>query len=189
MITLRDVQPEDSEQLHTWRNKPEVASYMYNEHYITNEEHAAWFQSAMKDETRQYWIIRFQETDIGLVNLYNIDRKHHRCYWAFYIADPNVRGRGVGPFVEATILRYIFDDMKLNKLCCEVLVTNQPVIELHKSFGFQQEGYYRQHIFKGEEFVDVVALAILQSDWNEKRGQIEERLQRIEKRNRERKQS
>jgi UDP-4-amino-4,6-dideoxy-N-acetyl-beta-L-altrosamine N-acetyltransferase len=185
MIKLRDVQPEDREQILIWRNMPDVASYMYNDHQITSAEHAIWFQSAMSDPSKQYWIIRFEETDVGLVNLYNIDRNQRRCYWAFYIADPNMRGKGIGPFVEATILRYVFDDLQFNKLCCEVLATNDSVVQLHKSFGFEQEGYYRQHILKRGVFVDVVALAILRSEWEKRIAQIEERLQRIEKRNRE----
>ena len=187
MVTLREIQPADREQILVWRNMPEVASYMYNDNYITSEEHSRWFQHAMNDPSRQYWIIQFEGTDIGVVNLYDIDQKHLRCYWAFYIADPGMRGKGIGPFVEVSILRHVFDNLQFNKLCCEVLTSNDSVIQLHRSFGFEQEGYYRQHILKGETFVDVVALAILRFEWQEKAVQIQERLDRIEKRNREKK--
>jgi RimJ/RimL family protein N-acetyltransferase len=47
---------------------------------------------------------------------------------------------------------------------------------MHKSFGFEEEGIYRKHILKNGEFADVVALAILRSDWNKKRPEIEKKL-------------
>jgi RimJ/RimL family protein N-acetyltransferase len=57
MITLRDVRPEDADKLRTWRNLPQISKYMYKDHYITAEEHEAWFCSALTDSTRWYWII------------------------------------------------------------------------------------------------------------------------------------
>lgn len=176
MIALRDVRPEDKDMIRNWRNLPEVRQYMYTDHIITPEEHERWFQGIFGDPTRRYWIIVLDGEDVGLVNLYNIDRRNLRCYWAFYVASPSTRGKGVGSFVEYSVLRYVFDDLLFNKLCCEVLVSNQPVIDMHKNFGFVQEGYYRQHIRKGDTFVDVVALAMLRTEWEAKKPEIETRL-------------
>ena len=47
---------------------------------------------------------------------------------------------------------------------------------MHKSFGFQEEGLYRQHRLKNCQFVDVVALAMLRSEWDEKKPYIEKKL-------------
>jgi hypothetical protein len=60
---------------------------MYTDHYITEEEHDHWFQSAIHDPTRRYWIIVSDGQDVGLVNLYAIDQRHMRCHWAYYIGD------------------------------------------------------------------------------------------------------
>jgi len=35
MIHLRDIQSEDKEKILKWRNLPEVAKYMYTDHYVT----------------------------------------------------------------------------------------------------------------------------------------------------------
>jgi len=47
---------------------------------------------------------------------------------------------------------------------------------VHKSLGFREEGLYRQHRKKNGQFEDVVALAILKSEWDEKKPQIEKKL-------------
>ena len=82
----------------------------------------------------------------------------------------------VGGPVEYSVLRHVFDDLGLNKLCCEVFTFNEAVIRMHESFGFKQEGTYRQHILKNGDFQDVVALAMLAEDWESNRQSVEKRL-------------
>ena len=176
MISLRDVRSEDKEMIRNWRNLREVARYMYSDHYITPEEHEKWFENVLKDPTRRYWIITYNGEDVGLANLYDIDNHNRRCYWAFYLASTNIRGKGVGSFVEYSVLQHVFGKLNFNRLCCEVLAFHQAVIDMHKSFGFVQEGYFRQHVMKGGQPVDVVALAIMREEWESRRGEIEGRL-------------
>jgi len=159
-----------------WRNLPEVAKYMYTDHVITPEEHEKWFQRILKDPTCRYWIIVCDGRDVGLANIYNLDRQNRRCYWAFYIVSPNVRGKGVGSFVECTILHHVFDELQLNKLCCEVLAFNETVTNMHKGFGFKQEGLFREHIVKGEQSMDIVCLAMVRQEWESVKPEIESRL-------------
>jgi UDP-4-amino-4,6-dideoxy-N-acetyl-beta-L-altrosamine N-acetyltransferase len=173
---LRAIRSYDKEKIYLWRNMPEVAKYMYTDHQITEEEHNRWFDAALKDSNRKYWIIVYEKEEVGLVNLYDIDPLNRRCFWAFYIASKNVRGKGVGSIVEYHILKHVFEDLDYNKLCCEVLSSNHTVVDMHKNFGFQEEGLYRQHRIKNGQFVDVVALGMLRSEWNEKKSQIEKTL-------------
>lgn len=176
MIKLRDVRETDREQLMVWRNLPEVSAYMYTDHQISAEEHNAWFDQAMKDPTRRYWIIVCDGEDVGLANAIDIDEKNSRCYWAFYISSPNVRGKGVGSFVEYSVLKYVFEELKLNKLCCEVLGFNEAVVNMHQRFGFKQEGILREHITKRDGKHDVVCLGMLRDEWDEVKLGIEDRL-------------
>ena len=165
-----------------WRNKPSVAQHMYTDHRIEEEEHSQWFSTAMRDPDRRYWIITLDGLDLGLVNLYNIDQKNKRCHWAFYIGEEGQRGKGIGAFVEHAVLRHVFEEMKMEKLCCEVLASNVRVANMHKNFGFKEEGIFRKHIYKAGVLEDVVCLAILGEDWESVRPIIESRLRKIENR-------
>jgi UDP-4-amino-4,6-dideoxy-N-acetyl-beta-L-altrosamine N-acetyltransferase len=176
MISFRDLRPDDKEMIRAWRNMPEVGKYMYSDHVITPEEHDRWFQRIESDPSCRYWIIVCDSEDVGLVNLYAIDQRNRRCYWAFYIISPNVRGKGVGSLAEYFIFNYVFEELKLNKLCCEVLAFNQPVVDMHKSFGFVQEGLFRKHVFKQEQPHDVVCLGLLREEWDASKARLEEKL-------------
>jgi UDP-4-amino-4,6-dideoxy-N-acetyl-beta-L-altrosamine N-acetyltransferase len=123
-------------------------------------------------------MITCDQEEVGLVNLYAIDQSSRRCHWAFYVASPNVRGKGVGSFTEYSILRYVFDELNFNRLCCEVLSFNEPIVNMHKSFGFVQEGYFREHVIKGGRPMDVVSLAMLREEWNVRKPEIEKRMRR-----------
>lgn len=176
MNSLRDVRPEDKDTIFYWRNLPEVAQYMYTDHEITPAEHENWFAGIFHNAKTHYWIIQCDGEDVGLASIYDIDIINKRCYWAFYIASPNVRGKGVGSYVEYTILEYVFTELGLNKLCCEVLGFNEAVVNMHQKFGFQQEGVFRQHRWKRGAPLDVVCLAILREEWLAIADQIAEKL-------------
>ncbi len=181
MIKLRDLCPEDREMIRNWRNLPEIARNMYTDHEITPEEHKKWFEAIGGDTSRRYWIINYNGRDIGLVNLYAIDRRNRRCHWALYIVDAAAQRKGIGGFVERAIMKYVFEEMMLEKLCCEVLAFNHPVIKVHQSFGFIEEGRLRNHYIKNGQPVDVICFGILKEEWERKKPEIEERLAKIER--------
>jgi len=176
MTSLRDVRPEDRDRIREWRNLPNVADYMYTDHVITPEEHAAWFVRVLSDAKYKYWMIVCDGEDVGVANLYAIDQTHRRCYWAIYVASPSVRGKGVGNVVENAVLNYVFGDLKLEKLCCEALAFNTVALEMYRKFGFSQEGLFRKHILKRGEWHDVVCMAILKEEWETQRSQQELKL-------------
>jgi UDP-4-amino-4,6-dideoxy-N-acetyl-beta-L-altrosamine N-acetyltransferase len=151
--------------LREWRNQPEVARYMYTDHEISESEHAAWFGGAMSATDRHYWVIELDGIPVGLANLYDIRPQHRRTYWAFYLADPAVRGRGVGSATERFVLDHVFRVMAFEKLCCEVLSSNPIVAEMHAKFGFSVDGTLRSHIWKGDHFEDVIAMSVLADEW------------------------
>jgi UDP-4-amino-4,6-dideoxy-N-acetyl-beta-L-altrosamine N-acetyltransferase len=164
-IKLVDIKEEDLEQIRNWRNSKEVSQYMYTSNEISSEQQKKWFEKINSDSTQKNWIIEYDGTKLGLVSIYNIKKDFKHCSWAFYLGNTEVRGLGIGSKVEYTILNYVFEIMKFNKLMCEVFSFNEKVIQMHLKFGFKQEGLYREHILKEGKFYDVVALAILKSEW------------------------
>jgi len=176
-VELRALRPEDSDRLLAWRNSPAVAPYMYSEHLISPEEHARWFAGIEGDARRAYWVIEMDGEPVGLANLYDIDRANRRCAWAYYLAEPQVRGKGVGSLVEYLMIERVFGDFGLEKLWCEVLASNEAVWKLHKSFGFEVEAHLRRHVVKGGEPQDVIGLGLLKEDWARVRPGQRERLQ------------
>ena len=175
-VELRRLERRDSERLLGWRNQPEVARWMYSDHLIQPDEHARWFEAALADPRRKYWVIEADARPVGLANLYDIAHEHRRCAWAYYLADPSTRGQGIGAYVEFWVLDHVFGELGLNKLWCEVLIDNEPVWKLHEGFGFVREALFRDHVVKNGAPSDVVGLGMTAADWAAKREASAERL-------------
>ena len=171
-VGLRPLRDDDKDRLLAWRNSPEVAAYMYTDHQISPEEHARWFAGAADDARRAYWVIEMDGAPVGLANLYDIDRSNRRCAWAYYLAEPSVRGRGVGGYVEYLVIERVFGEFGLQKLWCEVLDSNRGVWRMHQKFGFKEEARFRRHVLKNGAMEDVLGLGLLAEDWAEARPRI-----------------
>ena len=74
--------------------------------------------------------------------------------------------------MEFLALEHAFNEIRIHKLCCEVLAFNMPVVKLHKKFGFKIEGILRDQHKMDDAFVDIYRLGILKSEWNSNRDEI-----------------
>lgn len=171
-VELRALGPGDRDRLLAWRNSPEVAAYMYTDHQITADEHARWFAGIEGDPHRAYWIIQMDGEPVGLANFYDIDRRHSRGTWAYYLAEPSVRGRGIGGYVELLMIDRAFGELGLQKLWCEVLESNKGVVRMHQRFGFKEEARFRRHILKHGAWEDVIGLGLLAEEWPDARARM-----------------
>lgn len=175
-ITLRKLESKDLEMVRKWRNSEGVYQYMYTDAIITCEQHSEWFNKKNEDQSALLWIIGYEGKDIGLASISEINRTFNSCYWAFYLGDTSIRGAGIGSKVEYNVIEYVFNELGLNKLRCEVFVSNSKVIQMHEKFGFRREAYYRQHICKNGEYQDVVGLALLKSEWAPIKSSMEQKI-------------
>ncbi|WP_174301822.1 UDP-4-amino-4,6-dideoxy-N-acetyl-beta-L-altrosamine N-acetyltransferase [Caulobacter sp. S45] len=177
-VRLRRLAQADGPRVLAWRNSPEVAAHMYSDHVIGEQEHALWLQAALTRPDRAYWIIELDGAPVGLANLVRIELEANRADLAIYLADPAVRGRGVGAAAEYLVLGHAFETRGLDKLWVEVLARNVPGWRLHESFGFTREALFRDHVRKGGVFQEVVGLGLLRREWPKAKALAEGRLAR-----------
>ena len=157
-----------------WRNAPNVRANMYTRHEISLAEHLSWWRKIKVRDDQKYFMYVYQSHPSGIVAFNGLDRVNRNSSWAFY-ASPNAP-KGTGSRMEFLALEYAFNNLALNKLCCEVLSFNTPVVKLHEKFGFRIEGVLReQHVVDGQ-FVDVVRLGILANEWSVKRASLFEKI-------------
>ena len=164
-IKLVPIQQNDLEIIRNWRNSAEISQYMYTNDQISQQQQENWFKNIQTDVTQKLWMIEYDDQKIGVANLYNIKQNFKTCYWGFYLGNSSIRGAGIGSKVEYNVLKYVLEEMNFNKLLCEVFISNESVIKMHEKFGFRREGYFREQILKNNKFIDIVSLAMLQSEW------------------------
>jgi len=164
-INLRKIKKEDLTMIMNWRMAPHITKYMYTDPDLTLEKQKKWFESVSNDQSCLYWIITVDEEDVGLINLYDIDNKNKRCGWAYYIANLDFRGKGIAKQLELNLYRFVFEVLEFNILWCDVFGFNDKVVRLHKIYGSEIEGVLKEHIYKNDEFHDIVKMAVLKSKW------------------------
>nr|WP_309502608.1 UDP-4-amino-4,6-dideoxy-N-acetyl-beta-L-altrosamine N-acetyltransferase [uncultured Roseovarius sp.] len=160
---LRHVNEEDLELIRSWRNHPDIASKMYTRHKISSDEHKAWWNRTRARDDQAYFMYETAKEPMGVVGFTQIDLANDNCVWAFY-ANP-AAPKGTGSRMEFLALEHVFQTLELHKLSCEVLAFNQPVIKLHKKFGFRQEGVFRDHHKMDGRFIDIVRFGMLAEEW------------------------
>ena len=65
------------------------------------------------------------------------------------------------------VLDYIFSQLNLNKVCCEVIENNKTSSRILLGAGFQQEGILREHRFdnKSQAFLNLYLFGLLRRDY------------------------
>lgn len=176
---LRAIQDDELSLMLSWRNAPAVRANMYTRHEISEDEHRAWWSRTCQRTDQSYFMYEHETQPLGIVGITAIDMVNSNCSWAFY-ASPQAP-KGTGSRMEYLALEYVFGSLELNKLYCEVLAFNTPVIKLHQKFGFVVEGVLRQHHQVDGEFIDIHRLGLLQAEWARKRMEMLNKLTAIHK--------
>jgi UDP-4-amino-4,6-dideoxy-N-acetyl-beta-L-altrosamine N-acetyltransferase len=180
MLKIEFVDAENSNQLLRskilmWRNSDQIRHFMYQDKIITEEEHARWFLSLHNNTKIKYWVMHVNGIPAGLINIANIDAVNKSCEWAFYIGEIWAQKLGLGRIAEYELLNYVFFKLDFLKLKCAVLEFNKAVLNMHKSFGFKEEGFLREEIERLERRFGIVLLGMTRIEWEKVRAQINEK--------------
>lgn len=163
-MPLRKLTESDLDKMLEWRNAPDVRKNMYSSHEITKTEHRNWFAGLEHNQSARWYIYTDDEGNSqGVVYFTNYAPRSGSVFWGFYSA-PHAP-RGVGSRMEIAALDHAFADLGVHKLNCEVLASNPKVINLHKKFGFSEEGQFQEYHFDGEHYLTVVRLGMLAREW------------------------
>jgi UDP-4-amino-4,6-dideoxy-N-acetyl-beta-L-altrosamine N-acetyltransferase len=171
---LRGIADDELELMRTWRNVPAVRANMYTQHEISREEHLIWWEKTKICTDQKYLMYEVAGNASGIAAFKSIDTLNKNSAWVFY-SSPTAP-KGTGSKMEFLILELAFNELKLQKLYCEVLAFNTSVIKLHKKFGFNIEGVFRQQRKINDDFVDVYRLGILAPEWLAQRQAMHTRL-------------
>lgn len=173
---LRGILDHELPMMLDWRNAPNVRANMYTRHEISLDEHLTWWEKVRARGDQRYLMYEIAGIPSGIVAFNGIDMVNRGSAWAFYAAPE--AAVGTGSRMEFLALDHAFGELDLHKLSCEVLAFNSAVIKLHKKFGFQVEGVFREHHRLSDAFEDIYRLAILRREWDEARPNLLQTLMR-----------
>ncbi|MBV9510307.1 MAG: GNAT family N-acetyltransferase [Caulobacteraceae bacterium] len=177
MIDLRELQDDDCERLFRWRQEREVDRWMSDLPPQSIDQHARWFERFRANPDRAGRVITENGQPAGFLSLTGLLDIHRRANWGWYIGEAAARGRGAGRAAQALGLDLAFRTFGLEKVWAEVQAGNGAALKAQAAAGFRREGYLREHVIKEGARQDVVLLAILATEWEERRQAVRRSLE------------
>lgn len=162
---IRAMAEHDLEMVLAWRNHPNVRHFMYHKQIISLEQHRVWYAKESVNPDRHLLIVEHDNTPFGFVNLHHIAHVD-AVDWGFYIAPDASKGRG--KLLAALTFDWVFSELKLHKICGQVLSDNPRSIKFHLNQGFEQEGVLKDQYLDDEEYKDIILFGLLKQQWQSK---------------------
>jgi UDP-4-amino-4,6-dideoxy-N-acetyl-beta-L-altrosamine N-acetyltransferase len=149
---------------------------MYTNHEIGEDEHSAWFDKMHADSSKVYWKIVVDGSAVGTVFLTGISDQGNTCEWGMYLADVDVRGKGVAQAACALSFRYAFNELGMEVVKCEAVAQNETAIGLYESVGYVRTGVQAGAVKRGDEMLSVVTLELSSESWNTTESNVLQKL-------------
>ena len=169
-IKFRTINKKDLKLILYWRNSNFIRFKMLNQKKILFKEHRAWFKNQKKNLKNKTFIICYNNNDIGVASINEIDRINKTCTWGYYIAENKFRYLAF--FVEYKLVDQIFNKINIRKIWGRTLVSNKRVLKIHNILGFKKEGLHKEHIKVKNKYEDVVLTSLFKKDWNKNKTKI-----------------
>lgn len=169
-VILRPVEEEDLEMLRELTNRPDYENMIVGWSFpISKKEQIEWFQKCKNGLERLRYIIETPEDGaVGMIGLKDIDWKNGSADGlGMRIARKEIRTRGLATDAWMTLLRYAFDELRLNRVNGSALEYNIASRKVCEKVGFKVEGIKRGAIYKKGEYHDLIMFGVLKEDYIE----------------------
>lgn len=129
------------------------------------------FEKALSVEERAWFMIEVDGKVIGHTGLkqWNWDRLAGVAELAIGIYDPDYLGKGYGREAVNLLVEWAFRIQNWRKIWLGTLANNERAIRAYQASGFVEEGRLRQQDYHDGEYVDVVMMGLLRSEWDARR--------------------
>lgn len=165
---LRRPEPRDVPVLYQQKNDPAVAPFLggFSTGY-SEADLADWLDLHRKRRDEVLWVIARADNDVclGHVGLYQIDYRIRSAEFAIMLGDRSTWGKGLGTACTRFAVDYGFGQLNLNRIHLSVLSSNERAVALYERIGFQREGALRQAQYKGGQYLDLIVMSLLRSEY------------------------
>lgn len=168
-VKLRAYKKEDIPLACEYMNDSETKKLLVNNipFPMSLEQEEKWFEglAGLKD-TYNFAIEALEEGKyIGGCGINSINWLSRIVTVGIFIGDKNYWGKGYGTDAMKVLLRFIFEQMNMNKVKLNVFGFNQRAKRSYEKCGFKVEGVLKQEIFRDGQYYDDYAMAILFEEW------------------------
>ena len=167
-IYLRESTFADCEYFAVWETQPAVTQFFTIDADRDYEEVVTEFVHRQDDTDKLQLTVCLRENDkpIGRIYISNIaDHYDSLDITRIYIADPAIRGRGLGEAALRAALKLAFEELHCERVTLDHFTANQIASQLYLKVGFQYEGVMRHGGKKDGQYVDLHLMSMLRSEY------------------------
>lgn len=169
VIGLRPIERSDLPFLRDLANDPVVRANVVGWDWpLSLAGQERWFDGGTdSDYARRFVIERIEDgVPLGITGLWDIDWRNRTAMSAIKLGGmQETRGRGYGTRAIRLVTDFAFDDVGLRRLYAQVLAFNGASLALYRDkCGWVVEGTSRQHVWRGDRYVDLIHLGILREE-------------------------
>lgn len=178
-LVVRPSRWEEIELFYPWEQRPEVTEFFSIRDGQTKEEVIRKFIKDDDDPSARQFTILLKDAEgmegaeggaepkpIGRIVLADIEPEWKAELWRIYIADVQLRGKGLGKEAMLGIMDYCFNHLGLERLYLDHY-TGNPAAYLYQSLGFKYEGVLRKNCRKNGVLYDVHLMSMLREEYEE----------------------
>ncbi len=170
-IRLRAMNRDDLPLFTVWLNDPEVIQGLTQHLPFSVEEEERWYEKMLDAPRAEHPLVIEipSETEgwetIGNCNLMHFDWRVRQAEFGIVIGAKQHWNKGYGTEALRLTLRHAFDTLNLNRVYLRVYESNPRAIRSYEKAGLQIEGRMRQGHYTQGQYVDVILMSILRSEW------------------------
>ena len=149
-----------------WMNDPEVIKYLMSGGNYTIDKLQKYIEEVEK-RPQFFWAISLKETKehVGNIKIDPIDPINLYGEYGIMIGDKSIWGKGIAYEASSKVISHCFEKLKLRKINLSVLSKNLLARKLYNSLGFEQEGYFKKHIFHNNQFEDSIRMTLFNKNF------------------------
>jgi RimJ/RimL family protein N-acetyltransferase len=134
-VMLRKLILDKIELVRNWRNDPKISKYMEFRDYITPEMQKKWFEK-INNNFNYYFIVIYNQEEIGLVNIKDIDFSSKCGEPGIFIYNDKYLTTDVGFRSALCNMDFAFETLKLDYLSGHIMAGNKRALRFNKAFGY-----------------------------------------------------
>jgi len=155
-----------------WLNDPEVTAGLLVSLPMSLEDEETWFTNMLNRPIEQHpLVIEIQQGDdwvpVGNCGVHNIDWRARSAEVGIFIGEKSLWNQGFGSDAMRLLLEHGFKTLNLNRIALDVYETNPRAIRSYEKVGFVHEGRKRQGMYKNGQYIDILIMSVLRSEWEE----------------------
>jgi len=171
-IRLRAIERDDLPRYVLWLNDPEVLQGIGLGSPLSTPQEEHWFEKVLEHPVEQQpLVIEIQMNEawipVGNIAFDSIAWVDRAAEVGIVIGEKKFWNQGYGSEAMQLMLRHGFNDLNLNRVYLRVFATNPRAIKSYEKAGFIHEGWMRQAHFQNGQYVDVLLMSVLRSEWKE----------------------